>query len=150
MSPTRIGALGDRSRHAKFAAALRKVINKDSVCLCVGSDIMLPLMASMLGAKEVYVVVDDSYAHSLLKEYADHNGLRNIFGISKDALCLSEQDLMKKEAQSASDDTVEPQSLWEYPCEAMTQEFTIIKLDMTKDPDTTDTILCHGEVPFEK
>ncbi|XP_065299428.1 protein arginine N-methyltransferase 7-like isoform X1 [Dermacentor albipictus] len=231
VSRTRIGALGDRSRHAKYAAVLQKVINEDSVCLCVGSDIMLPMMASMLGAKEVYVVVQDTYVYSLLEEYTKQNEVCNIVAIKKDALCLSEQDEKKKafvllgephfstsilpwhnlkfwyqkcslqhlmgppdsivtipqgfclkgvavhfrdlwkirapiqatqgfnlrsfdrlvqDAQFVADDRVEPQPLWEYPCMAMTQEFTIVKLDITKDPESTGMISCTGEVLFER
>ncbi|XP_070384705.1 protein arginine N-methyltransferase 7-like isoform X5 [Dermacentor albipictus] len=231
VSRTRIGALGDRSRHAKYAAVLQKVINEDSVCLCVGSDIMLPMMASMLGAKEVYVVVQDTYVYSLLEEYTKQNEVCNIVAIKKDALCLSEQDKEKKafvllgephfstsilpwhnlkfwyqkcslqhlmgppdsvvtipqgfclkgvavrfrdlwkirapiqatqgfnlrsfdrliqDAQFIAGDRVEPQPLWQYPCMAMTQEFTIVKLDITKDPETTGMISCTGKVLFER
>lgn len=228
-SRSRIGALSDQSRHVKFAAALRKVINKESVCLCVGSDIMLPLMASKLGA-QVYVVIEDDFAYSLLEEYAKQNEMKTITGITKDALCLSEKEPTKKasvllgephfstsllpwhnvkfwfrkhslqhlmcdqselvtipqgfslkavgvdfkdlwkikapvhtvegfdlssfdkliqNALSITDDPVEPQPLWEYPCKAVTQEFIITQLDMKNDPETTGTISCAGDVPLE-
>lgn len=228
-SHSRIGALSDRSRHEKFAAALGKVIKEETVCLCIGSDIMLPLMASKLGA-QVYVVIEDNYAYVLLEEYTRQNRVNTITVIKKDALYLSEKEPKKKasvllgephfsttilpwdnlkfwfrkhslqhllctpselvtipqgfslkavgvnfkdlwkikapvhavegfdlssfdkliqNAQSITDDPVEPQPLWEYPCKAVTQEFVIIQIDMRNDPEATGTISCDGEVPFE-
>uniref|UniRef100_A0A224Z6D1 Protein arginine N-methyltransferase n=1 Tax=Rhipicephalus zambeziensis TaxID=60191 RepID=A0A224Z6D1_9ACAR len=228
-SRSRIGALSDRCRHLKFAAALRKVINKESVCLCIGSDIMLPLMASKLGA-QVYVVIEDDFAYSLLEEYTKQNEVEAITGITKDARYLSEKEPTKKatvllgephfstttlpwhnlkfwfrkhslqhlmcapselvtipqgfclkavgvdfrdlwkikapvhdvegfnlssfdnliqNALSITDDPVEPQPLWEYPCKAVTQEFVITQLYMRTNPETTGIISCSGDVPLE-
>lgn len=94
-SHTRVSALSDSSRHAIYHAALRKVITQDSVCLCVGSDIMLPLMASKLGA-EVYVILEDGAAGDLLKSYADYNEAKNITLVQKDAFYLCEQQPQKR------------------------------------------------------
>uniref|UniRef100_L7M4L7 Protein arginine N-methyltransferase n=1 Tax=Rhipicephalus pulchellus TaxID=72859 RepID=L7M4L7_RHIPC len=227
-SRCRIGALSDRSRHVKFADALQKVINEESVCLCVGSDIMLPLMASKLGA-QVYVVIEDDFAYPLLEEYTKQNEMKPITGIKKDALYLSEKEPKKKAsvvlgephfstsilpwhnlkfwfrthslqhlmyaqservtipqgfclkavgvqfqdlwkikapvhnvegfdlssfdsliqtALSITDDSVEPQPLWEYPCKALTEEFVIAQLDMRNDPETAGKISRAGEEPF--
>lgn len=77
-SRSRIGMLNDASRNAKYTAALQKLINRESVCLCIGSFNMLPLMALKLGAKTVYVIEPDERMRSVLEEYASVNQIKGI------------------------------------------------------------------------
>uniref|UniRef100_A0A1E1X2Q1 Protein arginine N-methyltransferase n=1 Tax=Amblyomma aureolatum TaxID=187763 RepID=A0A1E1X2Q1_9ACAR len=82
LSRSRIGMLNDESRNVKYTAALRKVINPESVCLYIGSLSMLPLMALKLGAKTVYVMESDERMRSVLEEYASVNQINGIQFVS--------------------------------------------------------------------
>ncbi|NXP18357.1 ANM7 methyltransferase, partial [Scytalopus superciliaris] len=49
----RFGELNDRDRTHQYIKSLRKVLNTDSVCLCISDGSLLPLLAHYLGAKQV-------------------------------------------------------------------------------------------------
>ncbi|NXU83275.1 ANM7 methyltransferase, partial [Xiphorhynchus elegans] len=49
----RFGELNDQTRTRQYIKALRKVLNTESVCLCISDGSLLPVLAHCLGAKQV-------------------------------------------------------------------------------------------------
>lgn len=223
-SRSRLAMLNDDARNAKYAAALRRVVTGQSVCLCVGNGSLLPLMAAKLGAKKVFVLDSDDRLVGLLESYAKHNGLLDRIHVLPDnpstleeekadvvlsepffsfsllpwhnlhfwalrhslspllhpkavtlpAACalygvavqfrdlwkirapvgeaegfqLAAFDRLIESSRGLSDDTVEPQPLWEYPGTALTQPFQMLALDLSAKPGE-DTVAHSGRVKFQ-
>lgn len=47
-----------------------------------------------------------------------------------------------------SDNPVEAQPLWEYPCKALSSSFDIIKLDLTRNVNFDERKRITGEIPI--
>lgn len=61
---------------------------------------------------------------------------------------LSAFDRLIQHSQTVSDEAVEPQPLWEYPCIAATSRFHIATIDFTSEP-SNKRCSRTGQVPFE-
>ncbi|KAG1701356.1 Protein arginine N-methyltransferase 7 [Nymphon striatum] len=59
-SRTRVGMLNDQTRNDKYINILKKIISKNTTCLCISDGSLLPIMAAKLGAKHVYSLETDS------------------------------------------------------------------------------------------
>ncbi|NXM70543.1 ANM7 methyltransferase, partial [Serilophus lunatus] len=69
----RFGELNDQTRTRRYIEALRKVLNTDSVCLCISDGSLLPVLAHYLGAKKVqYIIPYFRYLHFILVFKANH------------------------------------------------------------------------------
>ncbi|NXF03664.1 ANM7 methyltransferase, partial [Smithornis capensis] len=64
----RFGELNDESRTHRYVEALSKVLNTDSVCLCISDGSLLPVLAHCLGAKQVkfFILFFRSFHFSLV------------------------------------------------------------------------------------
>lgn len=74
-SRTRVGMLNDKSRNSCFAEALLKVVDEDSVCLCISDESLLPIIAAKLGASKVYTIQTNPLSHKFLDAYIQSNKL---------------------------------------------------------------------------
>ncbi|NXM26380.1 ANM7 methyltransferase, partial [Oxyruncus cristatus] len=69
----RFGELNDQHRTCHYIKALRRVLNTDSVCLCISDGSLLPVLAHYLGAKQVqYFILFFRFLHFILFFEANH------------------------------------------------------------------------------
>ncbi|KAF7285995.1 hypothetical protein GWI33_008298 [Rhynchophorus ferrugineus] len=212
-SRTRIGQINDMKRNKKYLNVLEKNINNDSVVLFLNEGFYYGLVASKLGAKQLYFLESNTFSRRILENIIEYNDIKNsvifekaddlksvnlnnvtiVFGepyfsssilpwdnllflylnesirtllndnvkifpmkcILKgiavkfdhlhkiraplgvcEGFAMKHFDNLICESSNISDDSVEAQPLWEYPCTAVSEEVKIMELDLTKECTT--------------
>ncbi|XP_074864833.1 protein arginine N-methyltransferase 7 isoform X5 [Carettochelys insculpta] len=64
----RFGELNDQNRTNQYIQALKTVLKKDSICLCISDGSLLPLLAHYLGAQQVFTVENSAVSHCLMEK----------------------------------------------------------------------------------
>ena len=76
LNPIRMAMLSDPIRNAKYIQVLQKyIISGKSVCLCVSDFTVLPIMAIRLGAKKVFVLINDTSHEAYWNEVMKENNI---------------------------------------------------------------------------
>ncbi|XP_062317221.1 protein arginine N-methyltransferase 7 [Osmerus eperlanus] len=89
----RFGELNDKHRTESYVAALRSVVNADSVCVGVSDGSLLPVLAHMLGPKKVFSLENSRMSKQVIEQVLDANSLRGkvqVLGIRADQLSSSD------------------------------------------------------------
>lgn len=93
-SRTRIGMLNDKNRNILLARSLKKLINNETVCFCLGESMTLSILAAKLNAKRVYICEPNNMKRKLLFEYIKSNGVENqVTVLEKDVFDVKADDL---------------------------------------------------------
>uniref|UniRef100_A0A8C8RCS6 Protein arginine N-methyltransferase n=1 Tax=Pelusios castaneus TaxID=367368 RepID=A0A8C8RCS6_9SAUR len=71
----RFGELNDQNRTNQYIQALKTVLKKDSICLCISDGSLLPLLAQYLDAKQVFTVESSAVSHCLMEKIFKANKL---------------------------------------------------------------------------
>ncbi|XP_028047050.1 protein arginine N-methyltransferase 7 isoform X2 [Monomorium pharaonis] len=80
-------------------------------------------------------------------EFKDLQKIRAPLGICE-GFDLSSFDRLIQMSSEKSDNPVEAQPLWEYPCKALSLPFDIIKLDLTRNVNFDERKRITGEIPI--
>ncbi|XP_013792349.1 protein arginine N-methyltransferase 7-like, partial [Limulus polyphemus] len=93
-SRMRIGMLNNSYRYQQYAKALERMISPKSVCLCLGDENLLPLIASKLGVSKVFTVENQAFCHRVILNYIEANDLKEKIRIlTKSPEDLTSEDL---------------------------------------------------------
>ncbi|XP_067407765.1 protein arginine N-methyltransferase 7 isoform X2 [Emydura macquarii macquarii] len=93
----RFGELNDQNRTNQYIQALKTVLKKDSICLCISDGSLLPLLAQYLGAEQVFTVENSAVSHCLMEKIFKANHLGDkIKIIEKRPELLTSSDLEDK------------------------------------------------------
>ncbi|XP_010126413.1 PREDICTED: protein arginine N-methyltransferase 7 isoform X2 [Chlamydotis macqueenii] len=73
----RFGQLNDQNRTHQYIKSLMKVLQTDSVCLCISDGSLLPVLAHYLGAKQVFTLENSAVSCSVMEKFLKANDLED-------------------------------------------------------------------------
>ncbi|XP_009862795.1 PREDICTED: protein arginine N-methyltransferase 7 isoform X2 [Apaloderma vittatum] len=73
----RFGQLNDQNRTHRYIKSLMKVLETDSVCLCISDGSLLPMLAHYLGAKQVFTLENSAVSCSVMEKFFKANHLED-------------------------------------------------------------------------
>ncbi|KAM6354393.1 protein arginine N-methyltransferase 7 isoform 3-T6 [Alca torda] len=73
----RFGQLNDQNRTRQYIKSLTKVLQTDSVCLCISDGSLLPVLAHCLGAKQVFTLENSAVSRSVMEKFFKANNLED-------------------------------------------------------------------------
>nr|KAI8762043.1 protein arginine N-methyltransferase 7 [Biomphalaria glabrata] len=90
-------------------------------------------------SENVVILPESMTVKAMAVQFRDLHKIRAPVGICE-GFDISEFDQLIKISSDSSDDSVEPQPLWEYPSEALSSPTSIAFLDFTKSPENTQQL----------
>ncbi|XP_029637505.1 protein arginine N-methyltransferase 7 [Octopus sinensis] len=91
----RLGMLNDSVRNQVYVNELKKVINKDTVCLSIGDGSLIPLIAAKLGAKKVFAVETHKHNYQIIESFIKSNNAEGVITLLDKIPTKQQFDLMK-------------------------------------------------------